>query len=202
MIIPRQLVREYLAALVTASAGDDVGGRVYVGRPNQVMRDHLPFILIMPLNEVVSELGGSRFVPHDYERIMTAEILVVAEQPNDPGESETAEDRLDTIGRKIEKGMRDDQRFQKLLSSWEGNFGDEGILSGSRLASVSTDLESESETSVAAMQLTYELLYEDESFNTKRETDFESFLIELRRVGWDSETVDPVLIAAEGEVND
>lgn len=201
MIIPRQLVREYLTAVITASAGDDVGGRVYVGRPNPVLRDQLPFILIMPLNEAVTEQGGSRYMPQDYERVMTATILVVVEQPNDPGESETAEDRLDTIGRKIEKGMREDKRFQKLLDSWEGNIGDEGVLAGSRLASVSTDLESESETSVAAMQIVYELLYEDESFNEKREVTFDSFLAELRRVGWNEETVDPILIAAEGDVN-
>ena len=201
MIIPRTLVREYLKALVVDAVSDDVDDRVYVGRPNPVLRDQVPFVLIMPLNEVVTEQGGSRYVPQDYERIMTAAILVVVEQPNDPSQSEIAEDRLDTIGRKIEKGMREDGRFQKRLSSWTGQIGDIGIIAGSRLASVSVDLESESETSIAAMQLTYELLYEDESFNTKREKDFESFLIELRRVGWDSETVDPILIAAEGDIN-
>ena len=202
MMIPRTLAREYLKVLVIDAVEDDVDDRVYVGRPNPVLWEQVPFILIMPFSEIVSEQGGSRYIPQDYERIMTANILVVAEQPNDPSQSEIVEDRLDVIGRKIEKAMREDKRFQKRLPSWAGNIGDEGILAGSRLAAVTTDLESESETSIAAMQLTFELLFEDESFNTKREQDFESFLIELRRVGWNEETIDPVLIAAEGEVNE
>ena len=202
MIIPRTLVRHYLRALLISAIGEDVGGRVYVGRPNQTMRDQLPFVLIMPLVEEIANQGGSQYCPQDYERVMTATILAVVEQPNDYLQIEGAEDRLDVIGRKIEKAMREDKRFQRRLSSWTGQISDTGILAGSRLESVSVDLESESESSIAAMQITYGLLYEDDSDNTKREKDFESFLIELRRVGWDSETVDPILIAAEGDVND
>jgi len=201
MIIPRKLVREYLKDLITDAVGDDVGGRVYVGRPNPTTREELPFVLILPLSESISPLGGNQQVPQDYLREITATLLVVVEQPNDYTQSESAEDRLDTLGRRVEKAMREDKRFQKRLPTWTGNISDTGVIAGSRIDSVTVDLESESESSIAAMQLVYMLWYEDDSENEKRERAFESYLIELRRVGWDESTVDPVLIAAEGDID-
>lgn len=201
MIVPRTLVREYAKQLVSNAVESEVADRVYVGRPNPVMFSELPFVLIMPITETVVKQGGSEYLPLDFDRIMSLSIFIAVDRPTDPSESLLVEDRLDVIGRKIEKAFNNDRRFQKLLSSWSGDIcGDDGILSGSTIRSVEVDLESEAESTIAVMQLNYELLYEDRTTSEKRENLFESYLWELRRVGWDDDTVDPVIIAAEGDL--
>jgi hypothetical protein len=200
MIIPRKLVRDYLVNVVGNALSPDVGDRIYEGRPNPVPSDQLPCVWLVPFSESMEKQGGTDYIPMDIDRKMNAVILIVVEPPNDPSESTTVQDRLDEYGRKLEKAMKEDRRFQKLLDSWSGQASDEGVLAGSRLITVDTDIESGSESPTAVMQLVYELLREDTTENEKRWDDFQSYLIELRRVGWDASTVDPILIAAEGDV--
>lgn len=202
MIVPRILVRSYLQQMLQTALAEDLDDRVFVGRPNPVMREDLPCVLILPISETIVKQGGSDYMPLGYDRIMSCTLMVVMEHPRDPSGGLNIEDRLDIVGRKIENAVKEDRRFQKDLPGWAGNPGDDGVLGGSRLISVDVDLDNESESNIAVMQLVFEFLYEDLSYNEKRSQTFESFLIELRRVGWDETTVDPVLIAAEGDVND
>jgi hypothetical protein len=195
----RTVIRAYCWDLVKSAVADMVSDRVYLGRVSPTTIKELPCIIIGSLDELIEPMGGTQHVPDGLERTITVPFYTIARVPQSANDSAELEDFLDLIGHKIEIEFTEDRFFQKRFPAY-GLDMDYGILAGNRLTAISADRKAETEFGLAVQVMTYELLYEDEGINEKQTNMFNSYLLELRRVGWTESTVDPVLIAAEGDL--
>ena len=198
MIHPRTAIRVYAWDMLKAAI--DVGGKVYLNRPNPVLTYDCPFATIYFSTETTEVKEGDRYVPQLYERKLGLVIDVCDEQPVDPDKLQRVEDRLDLLARQVEREFSKDIFFQRRLDGYSNEITDPGLIAGLRLVSTIPDsLQLNNDRVLATQSLTFEITYTDEAFVEKKGGIFESYLMQINRVGWDGSTVDPTLIEAQGE---
>lgn len=196
---PRTAIRYY--AYETIKDAVKMGDRVYMSRPYPIYFMELPAIAIYFSGEQIDIMAGDRYIPQEYERRLNLTIELIDTQPTDPDKSLLVEDQLDLRARKIERAFYDDVFFQKRLSSYTGSIDDPGLIAGVRLLSCTPgDIDLNGEFVVAVQKLEVEISWADYGFVEKKMEAFDSYLMQINRVGWDEQTVDPVLIAAEGDL--
>lgn len=177
----------------------DVGGRVYLHRSNNLDVYELPAVCMFFTGESVSPFSGSVQIPDEYLRSASINVDVFAENPNDPEKVFRVEELLNSLARQAEFAFFNDVFFSKRLSTNTNSLSDPGLLSGISLTAVEPFEMETTERILACQRLTFDLSYLDPIFDEKKAAIFDSYLVEIRKVGWDGDTVDPVLIAAEGE---
>lgn len=198
IVHPRTVIRAYAWDLLKDAV--DVGGRVYLSEPNPIIFDRLPVVAIYFLNEPIEISAGDRYIAREYERKLNLAIDIIAEQQVDPDGALKVENLLDGLGRQVELAMFNDNFFWKRLTTYTGENSDPGLLQSSILVNTTPHaVKTDSEKILAAQRLDFELTYLDNVFVEHKADIIESYMMEIRRVGWDESTVDPVLIAAEGD---
>lgn len=200
---PRTAIRTYIKDLLTEKV-KNIGGRVYVNRTDAALRNNLPCINIFNVDEDNEIKSGTKNVVQVYERSYKLQIDCCAEQPNNVDGEETLLDKLDELARQVERYIGDDYFLNKRLDSYNGNPEDDGLASGLNLMRTEFHDVADDEGIVGAQSLIWEILYLDEAFidYTGRADVYEEYLLQIRRVGSDEDTVDPVLIAAQGDTED
>ena len=197
---PRTAITAYTWALLKDNV--DIGGKVFPQKPNKAMLSQLPCVCIYFIAEPVVVSSGDSYVPTQYERQLQLAIDVLVQQQV-TSSGERIEVRLDQWGRQIEEAISDDPFYSKRLSSCTGNIKtDPGLICGARLTGTTPyDISEEpGEVTAAAQSLVYELPYLDYAYPEHKWELMTSFMMEIRRVGWDEATVDPVLIASEEDL--
>lgn len=197
---PRTAILYYASDLVAANT--DVGGRVYLHRPTNLDIYELPAVCIFFSGEQILPFTGGSQIPDEYLRSAAINIDVFAENPNDPDNIFRVEEFLNSLCRQIELALFDDIFFSKRLPSYTGSLSDPGLLSSISLASVEPYEIDSGEHILMCQRMTFNFSYIDLMFSEKKTSEIESYLVEIRRVGWDEDTVDPVLTAAEGDFDD
>ena len=198
MIHPRTAIRAYAWSILKDNV--DVNERVFLNRPNPLLLEELPAITIYFNSESVEIAEGDRHIVQQYERKLNLVIDVLMEQPTDPDQFQRVEDELDLLARQVEREFHKDIFFNKQIEGYTGLGYDPGLLTGLRLLSTIPDsIESNSDRVIACQSLTFELCYLDDAFLEEKGGIFESYLMQINRVGWDEDTVDPTLIEAEGD---
>lgn len=197
-IHPRSAILTY--ALDTLRDAVDVGGRVYLSRPNDLDTYELPAVCMYFTGETETVLAGSQMIPDEYNRLMTMRIDVLCEQPLDPDYELWVEVSLDSIARQVELAFFGDIFFAKRFPGYSGSLRDPSLLTGLRLVSVEPYELELTDRIVGAQSLTFELGYNDSAILDRKYGYFESYLVEIRKSGWDEDTVDPVLTSAEGDL--
>lgn len=198
MIHPRTAIRAYAWNRIKNAV--NIGDRVYLSRPHPVYFLDMPAIAVYFSQEPADIISGDRFVPQEYERRLQLTVEIMDEQPTDPTGSLRVEDRLDLLGRKIERAFYDDVFFQRDLPGYTGEIDDDGLISGLRMLGVSPDnVEIGSERIIAIQRLDFEMPYADDAFVEHKNELLESYMLEIRKVGWDDYTIDPIRIAADSD---
>lgn len=199
-IHPRSAILAY--ALDTLREAVDVGGRVYMSRPNDLDTYELPAVCLYFTGESVSVLAGSSMIPDMYSRILTMRVDILCEQPIDPDCESLVEYNLDNIARAVELAFFGDIFFARRFPGYTGSLRDSSLLTGLVLLSVEPYELELSDRIVGAQSITFELGYNDDAVLDRKYSDFDRYLVEIRKPGWDEDTVDPVLTAAEGSFED
>ena len=198
VIHPRSAILTY--ALDTLRDAVDVGGRVYLSRPNDLDTYELPAVCLYFTGEPVSVLAGSAMIPDEYNRMLTVRIDIFCEQPLDPDQESWVEISLDSIARQVELAFFNDVFFAKRFPGYSGSLRDPSLLTGLRLVNVEPYELELTDRIVGAQALTFELGYNDCAVPDRKFGYFESYLVEIRKSGWDEDTVDPILTSAEGDL--
>lgn len=200
----RTPIRKYVRALLRDGV-PDVGGRVWSGRPSPRFLESLPCILISYGPEQTEIISGGERAPKEYERRFRLNIDVIVRDlvdpsvpANDPEENDTAEDQADLIAGQVEKVLADDWTLGKRLADWSPEEG-AGLSLGLRI--ISTDpynIGDNVEPRAIVQRLTIEIPYETPAYIDKKYRTFREYQADIMKPGWDSETIDPVLLSAEG----
>lgn len=193
---PRTAIRKYIQNLLIAK--DIVGNKVFVNRTDSAMRSELPCINIFNVEEDNDIYEGDKHVVHQYERSYRLQIDCCSEQPNNIEGQEKIEDILDSISREVERAINDDYFLNKMLDSYTGETTDDGLAVGLHLIRTEFNSANDEEGIVAAQSMIWEILYLDNSFIDYKSDIFETYLMQIKKVGWNESTVDPNLIEAEG----
>jgi hypothetical protein len=173
---------------------------VFQVRPNSLSYTQLPAVCVYFASENLEVSEGDRYIPDQYDRNLLLAVDIFAEQPNDPDSVVRVEDELDSIGRVIEQAFFDDYFFTKRLSTYTGGNADPGLLARTLLRSVTPyQTEGGSDRVISGQVQQWELAYIDDALVEKKAEFIKSYLMEIKRVGWDDQTVDSTLIAAEGD---
>lgn len=177
----------------------DVGGRVYLHRPRNLDFYEFPAACVFFEGETIVPFSGSEQIPDEYLRSADISLNIFVENPNDPDKELRAEAYLNSLGRQAELALHDDPFFAQRLSSYTGSLQDPGLISGLSLTTVEPFRTEVNDRIIMCQSLTFRMSYLDTPFSIKKFEAVESYLVEIRKVGWDENTVDPVLTAAEGD---
>ena len=206
MTHPRSAVRKYVGLMLTEKL--DVGGRVFINRTSPPDENEIPCALVSTDEETARAIGGTEYVARVRQRGLLVNIDILVTEEIRPGtgqhKNEAADDYLDRLGWEVEQAFDDDLFFEKLLNGFDVNKSvNTGLLLGQRLVSTtpySTD--SKGGTRLLGQRIQYELPYETETQGNKKYDDFLEYYAAIIRDGSTVDTVDRVLIAAEGETTD
>ena len=197
-------IRKYVKNLLRLKV-TEVSNRVWFDRPSSRYLDMLPCVLVSTGPEQVEIISGSENTPKVYLRrlrlqvdILTRNLLSESDE-FDPDSNETAEDTADMIAGQTEKCLADDCTLGRLLPTWNPETG-EGLARG--LSIISTDpynIDSDTEVRVLVQRITIEIPYETNAFIDKKFTSFREYFMSINKVGYDSTTIDPILLSAEGQ---
>jgi len=200
---PRTAIRLYAVDLVKANV--DVGNRVFANRPSPIFLHELPAALVYFSDEQNDVIGGDTYRPRVYQRNLRLNVdLLVEEQlrPDiDPQQNQVAEDLVDELADQCERAFGDDWIFAQLLPGYDANTNwTNGLLLGSRLvATTPYNIDSEGDIRIIAQRLQWELPYDTGKQEDKKYRNFLSYKADIIRIDSDEDTVDRVLISAEGE---
>lgn len=197
----RKLIRHYAKELLKEQV--DVGGRVYVNRPSPIFLEETPCVLVYPSTEQNTVISGDEYNPKVYQRnlILNTDVLVTEQIRPDTDylDNQAADDLLDDLCEQVEKAFHDDWYFFRLLKDYDSAEAQGGLLMG--MAQTSTTayvIDTDGERRIVAQRITWDLPYEDDAFKDKKWPSFNEFYSYFMRVGWDENTVDPILREAKG----
>lgn len=173
---------------------------MYLHRPQNLDVYELPAVCLFFGGETVTVLSGSRQIPDEYTRAASLNVDIFAENPIAPVHGHRVEELLNRIGRQVEMAFFDDIFFSRRLPGSTGALSDPGLLAGAVLESVQPYDVEVSDRIVLCQRLSFTLSYIDLAFSRKKAEFFDSYLVEIRKNGWDEDTVDPVLTSAEGDL--
>ena len=89
------------------------------------------------------------------------------------------------------------------LKDFDPNTNYEGLTHGNRLVSVTPyEVDTDSERRMLAQDLRWVVPYQTNAFVDKKYDSFEAYKADIIRVGSTAETVDRVLLSAEGELDE
>ena len=202
----RSQIRHYIINMLKDEV--DVGGRVYANRPTSpIVLEELPSVCVYFGDETTDVIAGSGFHVKEYERKALLVITIQVEEIIDPttpiNESTKGDDYLDFLGHQAERAMFHDWRLARRLPDFDPEERRAGLTHGSRLEGVSTyEPETEGERRVIAQDLRFLIPYRTPGYKDLKLDDFQSYYAALIRVGSDETTIDRVLLAAEGEIED
>lgn len=203
----RTAIRRYAVELLKNKV--DVGRRVFPERPSPIFIQEVPCVLVYFVSEPVDIIVGDTYSPKEYQRNLRVSVDVWTNATIDPedieenpgvNDSQDAEDRVDYLAWQVERAFSDDWLFAQMLPGYDAN-NPQGLTMGMRL--VSTDpynVDVESETLAIAQSLQWEIPYETSAYVDKKYADFAEYQTDIMRVNWDENTVDPVLLSAEGKL--
>lgn len=205
MITPRRtLIRHYIKNMLLDEV--DVGGRVFVGRPNApLFIETLPAVNIHFGEEPADVNVGDRYHVKDHIKKLETVVTVVVENQlelnEDPYETNRGEDFLDYLSAQVEYAFNDDWMLARRLPNFDPNTNYTGLASGIRLLGTLTyDVESEATRTCIGQSLRYEIPYVSKAYTDRRLSDFREYYAAIVRVGVTEETVDPVLLEILGDL--
>lgn len=205
VISSRAKIRHYLADMLKEKV--DVGGRVFINRAKSAtFIEELPAINITFSDEENKVIVGSEFFPQYYQRNASIIITIAAEEiiavDDELNTSRKGEDFADYLADQIESALGDDWNLSKRHHDFEENNPEKtGLTFGHQITGSSLyEVEVDSERKIIAMDIRVTFPYEKKARPIKRYGYFESYLADIVRVGATDETVDPVLVSAEGDL--
>ncbi len=204
-VVTRAEIRRYAVELL--KAGVDVGGRVYPNRPSPLFLEELPCVFVFFETEATGIMSGDQYHVREYQRDVQLVVCVVVEGNRAPGDvsddDQRGDDFLDYMGHRIEQAFFNDRHFARLLPDFDPNTNLRGLTLGQRLVSTTPyEVDTESERRMLAQDLHWLIPYRTRGYIDKKYKSFEEYKVEITRVGVTPSTVDPVLISAEGELDD
>jgi hypothetical protein len=185
----------------------DVGGRVYSNRPDSpLFLEEVPAICVTFGQETNEVFVGTDFKPKEYLRHLTLVITAAVDSAKDPdadiNESQEAEDYLDWLMEQVEHAVEDDWRLAKRLTGYSPTKHTPGLTHGSKQTTTATyEVTTDDERRLLVQDTTYVFPYITHTYRDKRLPDFLEYYAALIRVGSNEETVDRVLLDAEGELS-
>lgn len=204
-LLERSKIRHYLINLLKDEV--DVGGRVFANRTESpFVQEELPAICVTFTNEPAKVIVGSSYLPKEYEKALGVTISGVVEEGNVPGveldTGDAGEDYLDWLMGQAEEAINADKRLSKRLEGYNPATNREGLTFGAVLVNTVTyDVDTKSEKRLIAQDKTFIFPYNTKAYSNIRLNDFLTYYAAIVRVGSTEETVDRVLIAAEGDIN-
>lgn len=199
MIHPRTAIRAYAWDMLKDKM--DVGGRVFLNRPNPYTIKELPAVCVYFETELSVLSEGDKYIPQAYERQLNLTVDVMKEAPTDPDGDIRVEGELDKLSRQAERAFGNDVFFMERLPGFDGTWtSNDGLIAGCSQISSEMGLMEIGDRLLSGQTTTFQIIYFDTCFEETRSKYFEYYSILINRVGWDSETVDPTLIGAEGTI--
>jgi hypothetical protein len=195
---PRTAILYYAWDLLKSAV--DVGDRVYLHRVRGLDVCDLPAVCLGFESEENDVHSGSAQGPTSYLRTLSLYVDVFAENPIDPSKTFRVEDRLGSFSRQVELAFFNDLFFSKRLSTNTNSLSDPGLVSGLVLGSVRLFDVEMANRDIVCQRTNFSVSYLDEIYADNKYGFFESYLAEIRKPDWDAETVDPILISAEGDI--
>lgn len=202
-LVTRAVIRHYLVDMFKDEV--DVGNRVFANRPSDAFLEELPCLFLFFEDEPTEIIVGDRFGVKVYQRTAQLNVCVVCEGLRTPDESakNKGEDFLDFLGHQVEQAFYNDWRLARRLKDFDPNTNYEGLTHGNRLVSVTPyEVDTDSERRMLAQDLRWVVPYQTNAFVDKKYDSFEAYKADIIRVGSTAETVDRVLLSAEGELDE
>jgi hypothetical protein len=198
----RSEIRHYLINLLREKI--DVGGRVFSNRATSpVFLEELPAVCVTLMDESTEVIAGSQYLVKEYRRDLNVTITVAVEEVRDPdsniNENQKGEDYLDYLALQVERELFYDYRLARRLPGFDPNTNMVGLTHGVRLTGVSTyDVDTEGDRRVIAQDLRFIYPYQSPGYVDLILPEFSEYYAAIIRTGSTEETVDRVLLAAEG----
>lgn len=201
----RGKIRRYIVDMLRETV--DVGGRVFANRPTSAVFQHeLPVVLVYFEDEDNQVWVGDSLHQKVLRKNLEVNVTTVVENIYDPtanlDDLRMGEDYLDFLVEQVEDSLHFDHTLARRLPEFDPNHNFLGLVQGSMQSGSTTyEVETDGERSMIANTLKVTYAYERDTFKDKRFASFDEYLAEIVKVGATSETVDPVLIAAQGRIN-
>ena len=161
--------------------------KIEIGRPHPTKLNDGPIVLIYNGDEEVSVLSGSEYVPTQYKK--TFQFTVDAITPASP----EGDDWLDDISGQIEFAMLADIFLENITKK------DQPAIHGLKLVRTRPyNIEDESEHTWWGTSLIFETAYDQNAYPDKKTVYLEEYDVEITKTDVDENTIDPILIEAEG----
>ena len=199
---PRTFIIEYLINLLKLKV--DVGGRVYNTELTDINLENLPCVFVYWRNDEGEMHVGDSHRQKVNKRTLPVSIVVCVEEAHNEGGINHLNPTLKNIDdfcAQIETALDDDENFEKLLEGYiVGSNTNSNLLfasgyTGTELFKGSWD----GGTAILGSEIKYDLVYLKDTFEDKKLNDFESYLINFVKPGFDETTIDPIIIQAEGD---
>lgn len=199
MIHPRTAIRAYAWEMLKEEM--DVGGRVFLNRPNPYIIKELPAACLYFTTGISLLSEGDRYIPQAYERQLNLTVDVMAEAPTDPNGDIRVEAELDNLSRQAERAFGNDVFFMRRLSGFDDTWtSEDGLIAGSAQIDEEMGLMEIGDRLLSGQTTTFQIKYFDTCFEPERSKYFEYYSILINKMGWNEQTVDPTLIGAEGTI--
>lgn len=201
----RSAIKHYAVNMLKTQI--DVGERVFANRPDPIFLEELPCICVYFDEETTDILSGDRYHVREYQRETMLVVCIVVEDLVAPQTSinisQRGEDFIDYLGYQVEQAFFDDIHFARNLTGFDPNTNVQGLTLGQRLLSVAPyEVAIENEKRMIAQELKWVLPYQTPGYVNKKYPTFAEYYADIVRVGSTEETIDRVLIAAEGPLTD
>ena len=168
--------------------------------------EELPAVNITFGEEENKVIDGSEFFPKWYECTSSIIATVVCDDiinaSDGINESEKGADYIDYLAEQVEQTIGDDWYLSRRHPDYDEDRPEQTALTdGHRITGSSLyEVEVDSERRLLAIDIRIQFRYEKKARPTRRLRDFQTYLADIVRVGATDETVDPVLMSADGDV--
>lgn len=180
----RIYIKYLIKTLLTAPKAVLDVKRVETNRPQPLLLEDCPVILVYVSDERPEIISGSEFIPHAYCRHLFVNIEIVTYQ------MPSADDFLDKVASQIEY----------ILFGTEFLNDSEGIVEGIKLVGTKPfTFDDGADKIYNACQLQFEIPYDSDVLLDRKYASFEEYDVKFNKPGSTTETIDPTLIEAEGK---
>lgn len=199
----RTAIRRYLIQLITDTV--DLKGKVFPNRPSPIFLKEVPCCLIYFESEPAQVIVGDTYNPKQLQRDLRVNIDFLMDEIINPelaGDNinQDTEDQLDFYSWQAEQAIFDDWRLIKLLPS-DHILKKVGLSLGGRLVNCDPyNIDTGSDRRIVAQRNQFEIPYDSDTYKDLKYDDFKAYQADIKRVGFDENTVDPTLLGAEGTI--
>ena len=189
----RSFIRNAVVAILS-KADLDVK-KIEQSKPTPDLLNQVSVVTVYNGTETPSIISGTEFVPQQYQKQFQLHIdVITTDLPN-------AEEWLDEQSGKIEDALGADPFLERITKEIDPE-ACTNFMMGARLEDVSPfSSESDAEHVWYGTGITYTYIYDQSVVPDWKLKEFLSYFVQITKTNVDQNTVDPVLIEAEGTTN-